>query len=154
MPDTAWPVHRSPPGSSRDIITTPVLMSSILFRHVNSGSLSFVFWLTPDTLYGVPFPQCSPPRLLTDAAYGGLKPSPARRLRRAYLHLLRSITFGKNDLLHRASSYVRVALITEKNDSTKFIQLAPVGVKCSVTRLFLANHFVTSGAYALSSCHR
>jgi hypothetical protein len=59
---------------------------------------------------------------------------------------LRSITFGKNDLLHRASSYVRVALITEKNDSTKFTQLAPVGVKCSVTRLFLANHFVTSGA--------
>ena len=34
-----------------------------------------------------PFPQRSPPRLLTDAACGGLKPPPAGRLRRAHLHL-------------------------------------------------------------------
>jgi hypothetical protein len=34
-----------------------------------------------------PFPQRSPPRLLTDAACGGLQPLPAKRLRRAHLHL-------------------------------------------------------------------
>lgn len=32
----------------------------------------------------------SPPRLLSAAAVGGLQPPPARRLRRAFLHLLRS----------------------------------------------------------------
>ena len=38
-----------------------------------------------------PFPQRSPPRLLTVAACGGLEPSPDGRLRRTYLHLLHSI---------------------------------------------------------------
>ena len=33
------------------------------------------------------FPQRSRQRLLTDAAWGGLKPAPESRLRRAYLHL-------------------------------------------------------------------
>src|SRR6266542_5007908 len=37
-----------------------------------------------------PCPQRSPPRLLTDAACGGLEPPPAGRLRRANLHLWRN----------------------------------------------------------------
>ena len=39
--------------------------------------------LTPSR---APFPQRSPPRLLTAAARGGLRPPPAGRSRRAYLH--------------------------------------------------------------------
>jgi hypothetical protein len=38
-----------------------------------------------------PFPQRSPPRLLTVAACGGLEPAPDGRLRRTYPHLLHSI---------------------------------------------------------------
>jgi hypothetical protein len=43
---------------------------------------------------GESFPQRSPPRLFTDAACGGLKPPPAGRLRRTYLHLLHIIAAG------------------------------------------------------------
>lgn len=46
--------------------------------------------LTPDALTGAPFPQHSPPRLLTDAACSGLRPLPAERSRRTYLHLWHS----------------------------------------------------------------
>ena len=42
----------------------------------------------PDRVIAPPFPTCLPPRLLNAAAVGGLKPPPARRLRRAILHLL------------------------------------------------------------------
>ena len=43
MPDTTWPISRLPPGSSRAKKANPVLMSSIKFRHVISGLLSFAF---------------------------------------------------------------------------------------------------------------
>src|SRR2546421_10352649 len=42
------------------------------------------------TGYLPPFPQRSPPRLLTVAACGGLKPAPDGRLRGTFPHLLRS----------------------------------------------------------------
>jgi hypothetical protein len=48
MPDTTWSVDRYPPGSSRGNDSTPVLMSSLRFRHfiaIHSRSPS---WLTPD----------------------------------------------------------------------------------------------------------
>ena len=82
MPDTTWPVSRHPPGSSRSSGSAPVSMSSLPFRHVISGSLTFAFWPTPDALNGAPSPQRSAPRPLTDAPYGGLQPPPAGRLRR------------------------------------------------------------------------
>src|SRR6185437_6873258 len=47
-----------------------------------------------------PFPQRSPPRLLTGAACGGLGSPPARRTRRTYLHHWHS-TVHAGDLLHR-----------------------------------------------------
>lgn len=50
-----------------------------------------------------PSPQRSPPRLLTDAACGGLGSPPARRTRRTYLHHWHS-TARVNDLLHRHHS--------------------------------------------------
>jgi hypothetical protein len=43
MPDTAWPISGHPPGSSRDPLDTPVLMSSKIFRHFSNDSLAFVF---------------------------------------------------------------------------------------------------------------
>jgi len=43
MPDTAWPIHGHPPGSSRDLMHIPVSMSSYIFRHVNSDSLALAF---------------------------------------------------------------------------------------------------------------
>ena len=43
MPDTAHPVSRLPMGSSRGNITSPVLMSSKAFRHLNDGSRVFAF---------------------------------------------------------------------------------------------------------------
>ena len=43
MPDTARPIHRHPPGSSRSRHQSPVLMSSHTLRHVLNGSLTFAF---------------------------------------------------------------------------------------------------------------
>jgi hypothetical protein len=47
-------------------------------------------WSSPDAVSAVPFPRCSPPRLLTGAARGGLEPPPAGRLRGANPHPLGS----------------------------------------------------------------
>src|ERR671935_3159528 len=63
-------------------------MPFIRFRHVISGSLAFACLArTRRTCSCALQPQRSPPRLLTDAACGGLEPLPAERLRRANLHL-------------------------------------------------------------------
>ncbi len=47
---------------------------------------------SPDAVTPRLFPQRSPPRLLTAAAWGGLKPAPASRLRGAFPHL--SCSYG------------------------------------------------------------
>ena len=92
--------HRSGP-LSRDHPQIPVSMPS-LFRfdasavvHTCSSSHR-----TPAPLTARRQPQRSPPRLLTDAACGGLESPPARRPRRTYLHHWHS-TDRANDLLHR-----------------------------------------------------
>ena len=54
---------------------------------------------TPAPLTARRQPQRSPPRLLTDAACGGLESPPARRPRRTYLHHWHS-TDRADDLLH------------------------------------------------------
>jgi len=43
MPDTAWPISRHPPGSSRGHKPSPVSMPLVVFRHVISGSLALAF---------------------------------------------------------------------------------------------------------------
>src|SRR5262249_43374627 len=43
MPDTTWPISGHLPGSSRSRIDTPVSMPFPQSRHVNGGSLTFVF---------------------------------------------------------------------------------------------------------------
>ena len=91
--------HRSEP-LSRDHPQIPVSMPS-LFRfdasavvHTCSSSHR-----TPAPLTARRHPQRSPPRLLTDAACGGLESPPARRPRRTYLHHWHS-TDRADDLLH------------------------------------------------------
>ena len=61
---------------------------------------------SPDPVPAGPFPQRSPPRLLTGAACGGLGSPPARRTRRTYLHHWHS-TVRAGDLLHRHHSPFR-----------------------------------------------
>jgi hypothetical protein len=86
----APPPCRRPPGQStgsRQARPGPVLQTR--FRsHLSVFDTSSVdrsrspSWPTPDALTGTPFPQRSPPRLLTAAACGGLRPPPAGRPRR------------------------------------------------------------------------
>jgi hypothetical protein len=90
-PDAAGAVSRSSP---RPI---PGPRTSSWFRHhlkhfdastrvrFHSPSRS-----APDAVSAASFPRRSPPRLFTGAAHGGLLPPPARRQRRASLHLLHS----------------------------------------------------------------
>ena len=92
--------HRGEP-LSQDHPQIPVSMPS-LFRfdasavvHTCSSSHR-----TPAPLTARRQPQRSPPRLLTDAACGGLESPPARRPRRTYLHHWHS-TDRADDLLHR-----------------------------------------------------
>jgi hypothetical protein len=112
-PDTAKTARRPPPGpghatndapSSRGYLTTPVSMPSFYsfdasaVVHTRSSSRR-----TPDPLTAGLFPQRSPPRLLTDAACGGLSAPPARRTRRANPHHRHS-TYRSDDPLHRHHS--------------------------------------------------
>jgi len=115
-PDTARPARRPPPGSghatsgapsSRGYLTTPVSMPSFYsfdasaVVHTRSSSRRI-----PDPLTAGLRPQRSPPRLLTDAACGGLSAPPARRTRRADLHHRHS-TSRSGDRLHRHHSTFR-----------------------------------------------
>ena len=93
--------HRGGPLTAQDHPQIPVSMPS-LFRfdasavvHTCSSSHR-----TPAPLTARRQPQRSPPRLLTDAACGGLESPPPRRPRRTYLHHWHS-TDRADDLLHR-----------------------------------------------------
>jgi len=91
MPDTAWPVSGHPPGSSRDSQNIPVSMSA---EWVSTRQQRFACARLPGphlTPLTTPFPHRSPRRSSANAAWGGLKPPSAGRLRRAkILHLPRS----------------------------------------------------------------
>ena len=83
MPDTAWPISRHPPGSSQAVSSSPVSMSSKAdFDTSSVDRLRSPSWSTPAALTARLFPRRSPPRLLTAAARGGLRPPPAGRPRR------------------------------------------------------------------------
>src|SRR6266576_1855593 len=104
MPDTAWPVSGHPPGSSRDSQNIPVSMSA---EWVSTRQQRFACARLPGphlTPLTTPFPHRSPRRSSANAACGGLKPPPAGRLRRAYLHHSRSTAFQK------APTYIRTSL--------------------------------------------
>jgi hypothetical protein len=89
MPDTARAALQAAPGLIPVIMQSRVSMSQIS-RHVISGSLALAFLVLTLHNQVAPFPQRSPPRLLTDAACGGLRPPPAGRSRGALPHLWHS----------------------------------------------------------------
>ena len=109
------PIHRTPPGPHtgssptegpprRAFVPRPPTDPSfdaivISFRCVSSGSHMFVFSSHTRPATARRQPQRSPPRLLTDAACGGLESPPPRRPRRTYLHHWHS-TDRADDLLH------------------------------------------------------
>jgi hypothetical protein len=86
---------------SRDFRPAPVLMSAFYgfdasaVVHTCSSSRR-----TPRPTPGGTFPYRSRPRLLTDAAYGGLGPPTARRSRRTYLHHWHSTVHDGDHLPH------------------------------------------------------
>jgi hypothetical protein len=86
MPDTAWAVNGYPPDSSRDRGATPVLMSPKLFstrQRQRAPAHRSSSRSPPDVITSRLFPRRSPQRSSANADAGGLKPSPAGRLRRA-----------------------------------------------------------------------
>jgi hypothetical protein len=78
-PDTTWPISGHPPGCSRSSRSTPVLLSSVGISMPQRWSSSQP---SPDVSW-TPFPHRSPRQSSANAAVGGLKPSPAGRLRGA-----------------------------------------------------------------------
>jgi len=97
MPDAIWAVNRLPPDSSRSPGHAPV---STPLEFVTTRHQRFAHARLPD-----PHLTRSSPRLfrsahhaqhLTDAAHGGLRPPPAGRPRRTYLHLSHSTASGSS----------------------------------------------------------
>jgi hypothetical protein len=56
MPETTWAVLGYPPGSSRTMQASPVLISPRAFRHVISGSLALAFLAHTCRAHGAAFP--------------------------------------------------------------------------------------------------
>src|SRR5262249_16048305 len=91
----APPTCRMPLGQSQDIpqadpggrVSPRFWHRLIRFRHFCSGSLALASLNHTCRNLVPPFPQRSPPRLLTTAACGGLRSTPDCRPRRALLHL-------------------------------------------------------------------
>ena len=76
MPDTAWPVSGHPPGSSRDLVDTPVSMSPV---SVSTRQQRFAHARLPDphlTRHARLFHIAHHGRVAAPAACGGLKPPP------------------------------------------------------------------------------
>jgi hypothetical protein len=106
MPDTTWPINGHPPGSSRNSSYIPVSMSSVSFttRHQR---IAYARLPDPYLTHQVRlFPHRSPRQSSANAAVGGLKPPPAGRLRRAYLHLSHSTASRSPTYIKLLSTFV------------------------------------------------
>ena len=102
MPDTAWPISGHPPDSSRDHPQIPVSMSS---DEISTRQQWFTRVRLPGphlTPLRAPFPHRSRPRSSAKAAWGGLKPPSAGRLRRATTSITRAASLQVTRL-HRDS---------------------------------------------------
>ena len=96
-PDTAWPISRPPPCLSQSDRQTLVVMPfrnlSTLDRRRVCTHLSYPhLTCSNDTPFTITFTTMA---IGATAAYGGLKPPPTRRLRRAHLHLSHSMTLAR-----------------------------------------------------------
>ena len=96
MPDADRAVNRHLPDLSCGNETSAVLTSSPRFDTSSVVHLRSTLRPIPDQIEFGLFLSRSPQRLLNDAAVGGLKPPPVRRLRGTYPHLLCSIAARRN----------------------------------------------------------
>ena len=83
MPNATQAVSRFPLGLSWCTDSHQFWRRLYIFDTSSDGSLSLVSLIHNWTRLAGPFPQRSPPRLLTDAAWGVLESAPASRLRGA-----------------------------------------------------------------------
>jgi len=109
MPDAVWTVSRLLPDPSQGCQTGPG--SDVIFdsRHLTGGSSTSPSRSLPDTSHDAFSAHVHHDRLFTDAARGGLEPSPAGGLRGAYPHLLASIELS-DSYLRQSTSFVRGTL--------------------------------------------
>ena len=91
MPDTAQAVSRFPLSLSWCRDSHQFWRRPIVFDTSSDGLLALVSLIHSWSRLAGPFPQRSPPWLLTTAAWGALKPAPESRLRGAFPHLLCSL---------------------------------------------------------------
>ena len=91
MPDAAQAVDRYPLDLSWCRDSHQFWRRLYVFDTSSDGSLALVSLIHNWSRLAGPFPQRSPPWLLTTAAWGALKPAPASRLRGTYPHLLYSL---------------------------------------------------------------
>ena len=112
----------------------------------------------PDAVSAASFPRRSPPRLLTGAAHGGLLPPPARRQRRACLHLSHSIA-SQQTAPTRPAGYPSghtYAAAFFRNSFSIFqfpgfpLELAQPGRLIQGQRRFFAGVFTTVGAHPVT----
>ena len=83
MPDAAQAVSRFPLDLSWRTESHQFWRRLYIFDTSSDGSLTLVSLIHNWSRLAGPFPQRSPPRLLTDAAWGALESAPASRLRGA-----------------------------------------------------------------------
>ena len=156
--------HRGEP-LSRDHPQIPVSMPSLF--HFDASAVVHTCsssHRTPAPLTARRQPQRSPPRLLTDAACGGLESPPARRPRRTYLHHWHS-TDRADDLLHRhhfPSGHTRVPE-TRPWSSTCSRRRVPIqrsanacatGVRTVVLRIFIRSVLKISSKASMNGLPR
>jgi hypothetical protein len=123
MPDTTWPIGGHPPGSSRDSRYIPVPMSPVFVstRHQRFASARLP---DPHLTHQVRLsPHRSPRQSSANAAVGGLKPPPAGRLRRAYLHLPRSTASRSSTYIKLLSAFVTHTCPNSSAPSTRWPRL-------------------------------
>ncbi len=101
MPDAAWTVNRLLPDPSHGCQTGPGSDVTFDSRHLAGGSSTSPSRSLPGASHDAFPAHVHHDRLFTDAARGGLEPSPAGRLRGAHPHLLAGIEFSDSYLRQR-----------------------------------------------------
>ncbi len=101
MPDAAWTVSRFLPDPSQGCQTGPGSDGICDSRHLADGLSTSPSRSLPDASHDAFPAHVHHDQLFTDAARGGLEPSPAGGLRGAYPHLLASIELSDSYLRQR-----------------------------------------------------
>jgi len=121
MPDTAQAVSRFPLSLSWCRDSHQFWRRPIVFDTSSDGLLALVSLIHSWSRLAGPFPQRSPPWLLTTAAWGALKPAPESRLRGAFPHLLCSLVAHYLQHIHTfeplKNLWYSILITTQKGES-------------------------------------